>query len=368
MASSGQYLGPVADGNRVYMNWQVKSQSQSGNYTDVNWQIGWNFFSSPSCRGLRSGDGKINGTVVYHHYGSGDNIHTFKSGHNHPWLQTGSGTFRIYHDANGYATIQVFAGMTGWQNQRSEGTSGTWDLPRIPKPPLAPGTPSTSLVAPTGPDSTKVNVSWSAPDNRGSPITGYTLQIATNSNFTQNVYSFAISGTSATVINLGYNTTWYFRVRATNGVGTGPYSSAASRTTGANVPDAPIIGNVTNVTPVTADVSWSPPPSDNGSTVTGYDVQLATNAGFTGATTTTVGTTASPYTLTNLAPSTTYYVRVRAKNAVGDSAWSATRSFLTLPSVHVAQDGQWVNAIAYMVVNGQWVPVQVKVEQSGAWA
>lgn len=76
-------------------------------------------------------------------------------------------------------------------------------------------------------------------------------------------------------------------------------------------------------------VGWTAP-NNNGSSITGYDIQYATNSGFTGATTLT--DTASPLAITGLTPGTTYYVRVRAKNAVGAGPYSATVTQLTLPA------------------------------------
>ena len=76
-------------------------------------------------------------------------------------------------------------------------------------------------------------------------------------------------------------------------------------------------------------VSWSYAPSGD---QTGFTIQRATNSAFTGATTFQVNTpTATSFTSTGLSRNTTYWYRVRAKNAFGWTAWSTAVSATTLP-------------------------------------
>jgi hypothetical protein len=360
--SGGVGGNSVSGPNWVYINWQLASQSQAGNYSVVNWQVGWHFQGTVTCRGLRSGDGAINGSVVYNAYGSGDNIHTFVSGHSHSDLQTGSGSFVIYHDANGYANISVTAGMTGYNGERSNAASGVWDLPRIPKVSGAPGTPAGT------PSGNSIALSWAAPgDDGGSGITSYTVQRADDSGFTTNVVTYAgIGGTSTTLTGLAYGKTYYTRVSATNGIGTSAYSSSTSDTTDITVPGAPTGVAVSGITPVQADVSWSAPAFDGGSALTGYDVQSAKDSAFTVGVVT-VADSASPNTLTGLLPGTNYWVRVRAKNAAGAGAWSTAATFKTLPGVYIGTGTGWSNALVYVGNGTSWVLAQVKSGNGSTW-
>jgi hypothetical protein len=66
------------------------------------------------------------------------------------------------------------------------------------------------------------------------------------------------------------------------------------------------------------------PPGDQ----TGFTIQRATNPNFSGSTTIQVGNVFT-YTNTGLARNTTYFYRVRAKNAFGWSAWSVVVSTTT---------------------------------------
>jgi len=72
--------------------------------------------------------------------------------------------------------------------------------------------------------------------------------------------------------------------------------------------------------------TWSPPASDGGSPVTGYDLQVADAAGVVQSTT--VGAV-SPKTVTALAAGQARKVRVRARNAIGNSAYSAWSNTVT---------------------------------------
>lgn len=66
---------------------------------------------------------------------------------------------------------------------------------------------------------TTANLSWTGVNN----ATGYTAQWATDSGFTTNLVSNNYIGVNASVSGLSYNTTYYFRIRATSS--TGSFSS-----------------------------------------------------------------------------------------------------------------------------------------------
>ncbi|OQA12103.1 MAG: hypothetical protein BWY63_03809 [Chloroflexi bacterium ADurb.Bin360] len=94
-------------------------------------------------------------------------------------------------------------------------------------------------------------------------------------------------------------------------------------------PGAPTLNSIAN-----ADgdgnytVSWS-----SVSGATGYTLQEADNSGFTGATTAYSGSGTST-AISGKAPGT-YYYRVRASNAGGNSTWSNTRSVLVKAWVYL---------------------------------
>lgn len=91
-------------------------------------------------------------------------------------------------------------------------------------------------------------------------------------------------------------------------------------------PAAPSGLSATAVSSSQINLAWT----DNASNETGFEIDRATNSSFTaGLTTTTTGANAVSYNSGGLSASTTYYYRVRATNANGDSANSGTASDAT---------------------------------------
>ena len=95
---------------------------------------------------------------------------------------------------------------------------------------------ATAPAAPTGVSATAGNaqatVSWTAPNNGGSPITSYTITpYAGTAAQTPTTVTGTPPATTATVTGLTNGTAYTFTVTATNGVGTGPASAASNSVT-----------------------------------------------------------------------------------------------------------------------------------------
>lgn len=97
--------------------------------------------------------------------------------------------------------------------------------------PSAPTALASNTVA-----QTTANVTWTAPYDGGSAITSYTVQIATDAGFSQNLQTLSYSGSPAALTGLTPGTLYYYRVRANNAVGNGAYTSAQQFTTLAGTP------------------------------------------------------------------------------------------------------------------------------------
>jgi titin len=199
-------------------------------------------------------------------------------------------------------------------------------------------TPEAEIVetvpgAPTGLQATagdaQVALSWTAPADTGnSPITSYTVRYkATDATdwTTRDVTARSRdAATSTTVTGLTNGTTYEFQVAAVNAIGAGPWSNTATATPEAEVtltvPGAPVNvaatdGNAQSV------VSWQPPADNGNAPITSYT--LAYRAQGT-TDWTTVDSTETTKTVTNLTNGTTYEFRVAAVNSVGVGPWSAT--------------------------------------------
>ena len=192
--------------------------------------------------------------------------------------------------------------------------------------PVGATTHNTPVVVPAAPanlvatvaSSSQINLSWNAANG----LTGYKLEYADNVAFTNQKTETNILGTATTfaVQNLLANTPYYFRLYAVNSAGTSPAATADARTATAPItkPNPPTGLNLTGA----ADgkqiaVTWTDA-SDN---ETRFDIQYAETADFANSTLATVGAGVGTFTISNLQPCRTYFVRVSAANSAGNSAW-----------------------------------------------
>jgi len=87
------------------------------------------------------------------------------------------------------------------------------------------GKPSVPTSVKATPGTGKIKVSWKAPSSNGSAITGYVVQYSTNGTAWKTLQSVSKSSTSYTWTKATKKKTYYFRVYAKNGVGSGTPSA-----------------------------------------------------------------------------------------------------------------------------------------------
>ncbi len=175
------------------------------------------------------------------------------------------------------------------------------------------GPPATPTLSSCAGGNSSVTLTWTAPDNNGSPITNYDVLVGTSaSSLTVSAVTGAV--TSHTVSGLVNGTTYYFALVATNAEGDSARSTVIS-CVAASVPSGPVLSSVTPANG-SATLTWTTP-SGNGAPVTGFKI-------FRGTTSTnltllaTVGVQ-NTYTNTGLTNGTTYYYAVSASNSTGES-------------------------------------------------
>lgn len=78
----------------------------------------------------------------------------------------------------------------------------------------------------------------------------------------------------------------------------------------------------------TATASWNAPSSNGGSPILDYQLQLDDNSSFSSPSTVS-GITSRSRAMTGMTPGQTWWVRVRARNAVNYGPWSPSKSFVT---------------------------------------
>ncbi len=193
--------------------------------------------------------------------------------------------------------------VTGDPSREVEGRVGV----TVSGVPLAPVPPRIGEVR----DRTVV-LSWTAPDNRGQPITEY--RVTTMPGGAQRT----CMSTTCTIDGLTNDTEYTFTVAARNRVGWSEESPASAPARPDAVPDAPgpprlVFGDQA----VTA--TWDAPAS-NGSSVSSYSLEIspAPESGSASRT-----TSATSYTFERLRNGVAYTVRVRAHNKAPEpSGWS----------------------------------------------
>ena len=230
---------------------------------------------------------------------------------NGPLTALGNGT-----SPNG---VYAYDGADGFPTNSGNGANYWVDVLFIPTP--APGAVSgvTATAAKAG-----ATVTWTAPSS-GGPPTSYvvTPYIGSTAQATTTVTGTP-PATTANVRNLTPGTSYTFSVHATNANGSGPESghTNAVTPTGATAPNAP-----TGVAAATAggqaQVNWTDPTDDGGSSITGY--KITPYLGSTAQTPVSVGRRQDHATVTGLTNGASYTFTVTAINGVGstESAKSA---------------------------------------------
>ena len=184
----------------------------------------------------------------------------------------------------------------------------------------AAATPSTTPGQPNAPQATRgdtqVLLSWLAPADGGSAVTGYKVEKEMGGNWTTVSADTQSTSTSYTVTGLTNGTAYTFRVTAINANGAGTASSASASVTPVTLPGTP--SNLT-ATPSNGQVSlaWSPG-SGGGSSLTGHSVEASTDGGTSWTTVIAdTGSALGSATVTGLTNGTPYLFRVSGISGSG---------------------------------------------------
>jgi fibronectin type 3 domain-containing protein len=275
-------------------------------------------------------------------------------------LETGTVTTTSWTDTT------LSAGTTYWYRIRAVNATGLTGAPSIaasvttvPAPPSgAPNAPTFSAIT-----ATTVAVAWT--DSSGA--TSYRLERAPDASGAAGAWTqlASVSTKSYTDRYLSANTRYWYRVLGATAGGDGSYSAPSFVITAPNAPGTP---SVTSVGTTSVGLSWSEPTGGAAS----YELERGTSA--TGPWGAPVTITGRSHTDTGLAAGTSYWYRVRAKNAADvPGTYSPTRTASTLAS---PPGGPTYSAVSATSVTLSWTAgegatrynVERSIGSSGTWS
>jgi hypothetical protein len=177
----------------------------------------------------------------------------------------------------------------------------------------------------------RVTLSWNAPaSDGGSPVTDYAVSYSSNNGVTWQVFADGVStATTTTVTGLTNGTSYLFRVSAVGRAGFGPSSAVSASVVPFTIPGAPtaLLGTIGNGR---VTLSWTAPTSNGGSPITDYHVEYSVASPVFWEPAVDGISAGSSSTVTGLTNGASYIFRVRAVNAAGTGAFSATTSPIRL--------------------------------------
>jgi len=221
-------------------------------------------------------------------------------------------------------------------------------------PDVVPGTPVLGTIT-VGLNS--VTVSWSAPYNAGSSITGYEVFYGTTTNPTQQYGGLLSASTfQLNLTGLIGGTTYHFVVKAINAAGDGPASNEITATTTSSVPGT-ISGLVAIVGDNNVTLTWNVP-STGGSPIQNYSIYRGVNS-----TMVLIGkSTTTSFVDSAITAGVIYDYTVKAVNSIGEGE-GATITGVTVPlpalpkiaGVIATQDGSPLSGAKVSLENGSYI-------------
>jgi hypothetical protein len=234
--------------------------------------------------------------------------------------------------------------------------SGEWSgwipvvLGDVPSTPAQPGSRSPA-------EQGAVELDITVPANNAYAITSYTVEWDDESTFSTPISSQTFTDQPSVgsafyrlITGITGGVSYYYRVRFTNSIGNGEYSSGVSVQATATIPGVPDSFAVSpDYSSQEWDFTWNAP-FDGGSGLSGYEIQESASSDMSSPTThSTSGS--PPYSVAVGTPDQTRYFRIRALNSVGTSAWSSVISgYYDTPTVPGAPT---INNAYYDAVNDQ---------------
>jgi hypothetical protein len=247
----------------------------------------------------------------------------------------------------GYDVIEtndgyIACGVTG-STDLGAGAEGDMLLVKFKKDVVLPLPSAITLVAPAA-NATLADTASVLRWRPGTPsVTRYELDIATDSSFTQKIVDSSLTDTSALRANLTNGGKYWWRVRAYNATGWGPYSEVRKFTVASYPATVALIYPAQNGVVDNTDVQMRWGRSAPG--VTRYQLDVATDSQFSTATADS-SLTDTTMLRTGFVFGSTYWWRVRAANSVGWGPYSEARTFTVQEGASVERGSESAAGLA----------------------
>jgi YD repeat-containing protein len=214
-----------------------------------------------------------------------------------------------------------------------------------PPPPSAPAAPS-NLTA-TADSTSQITLRWT--DNSNNE-TGFKVERSTDGGATFSLLA-TVGAEVASYPNSGLtaNTTYFYRVKATNGVGDSSPSNTVSATTQGLAPTVPGSLAATAFSFSRIDLTWT-----SSSNHTGYVLERSLTSGTGFAQIASPSASATTFSDTGVQPSTRYFYRIKATSGVQESGYSIEASALTPVAPPTVPGNLRVISVTNTTINVAW--------------
>jgi len=213
----------------------------------------------------------------------------------------------------------------------------------IPTIPLAPSVLAAAVVSDTA-----IDLTWT--DNSDDED-NFVLErsLTTGTGFSV-INSPAANAVAYSDTGLTPGTEYFYRIKATNAVGDSAYTAEDSAIT-PSVPDAPTILVATAVSSTAIDLTWQ----DNSDDELNFVLERSVTSGSGFATINSPAADAVAYSDTGLSVLTTYYYRIKATNAIGDSTYSNEATDITFDVAPAAPSTLVATQVSDVAIDLTWV-------------
>jgi titin len=217
-------------------NFNVAAINEAGTGADGNTPSLTTSAEVPGAPGTLSlSNGSTSGTMIALSWSApsdtgGGNISGYRIKKDGVVLVADTGSTGTTYTATGLTRLTSYNFTVAAINEAGTGTDG--NTPSHTTTAEVPGAPGTLSLSAGSPNTTVINLSWSAPsDNGGGTVSGYKIQKKTTGSWSNVVADTGSTSTTYSATGLTEGTTYYFRVAAINGQGAGAYGNEPNRTT-----------------------------------------------------------------------------------------------------------------------------------------